>query len=169
MMTAAFGATSLDAGVHGSTYSRDHRFAERADLVVAGCAILETIMDLWPAERIGIADRGIREGILRGMHRVREAEGARVRLLGAGTILGETGVVDPGVAAFLRRLSDDYRFDVVSDYGAFRDLQRHRMLTIEWQPLTPDHGYVLPELIDEAGEAAHIAEAIQYRPRRAEA
>ena len=38
---------------------------ERADLVVAGCAILEGIMDLWPAERIGIADRGIREGILR--------------------------------------------------------------------------------------------------------
>ena len=38
---------------------------ERADLVVAGCAILETIMDLWPAERIGIADRGIREGILK--------------------------------------------------------------------------------------------------------
>ncbi len=38
---------------------------ERADLVVAGCAILETIMDIWPAERLGIADRGIREGILR--------------------------------------------------------------------------------------------------------
>ncbi|WNO53715.1 Ppx/GppA phosphatase family protein [Stakelama saccharophila] len=38
---------------------------ERADLVVAGCAILETILDLWPAERIGVADRGIREGILR--------------------------------------------------------------------------------------------------------
>lgn len=38
---------------------------ERADLVVAGCAILEVIMDLWPAQRIGIADRGIREGILR--------------------------------------------------------------------------------------------------------
>ena len=38
---------------------------ERADLVVAGCAILETIMDLWPAQRVGIADRGIREGILR--------------------------------------------------------------------------------------------------------
>lgn len=38
---------------------------ERADLVVAGCAILEGILDLWPAERLGIADRGIREGILR--------------------------------------------------------------------------------------------------------
>lgn len=40
---------------------------ERADLVVAGCAILEAILDIWPAERIGIADRGIREGILRSM------------------------------------------------------------------------------------------------------
>ena len=30
-----------------------------------------------------------------------------------------------------------YRFEVVSDYGAFRDLQRHRMLTAQWQPLTP--------------------------------
>ena len=38
---------------------------ERADLVVAGCAILEAILDMWPAERLGIADRGIREGILR--------------------------------------------------------------------------------------------------------
>ncbi|MCJ8158088.1 Ppx/GppA phosphatase family protein [Sphingomonas sp. LaA6.9] len=38
---------------------------ERADLVVAGCAILESIIDIWPAERLGVADRGIREGILR--------------------------------------------------------------------------------------------------------
>ena len=41
--------------------------AERADLVVAGCAILEAILDIWPAEQLGIADRGIREGILRAM------------------------------------------------------------------------------------------------------
>jgi exopolyphosphatase/guanosine-5'-triphosphate,3'-diphosphate pyrophosphatase len=39
--------------------------SERADLVVAGCAILEAILDLWPAERLSVADRGIREGILR--------------------------------------------------------------------------------------------------------
>ena len=38
---------------------------ERADLVVAGCAILETIFDAWPALFVGVADRGIREGILR--------------------------------------------------------------------------------------------------------
>jgi exopolyphosphatase/guanosine-5'-triphosphate,3'-diphosphate pyrophosphatase len=41
--------------------------SERADLVVAGCAILEAIMDMWPAETLGIADRGIREGILRSL------------------------------------------------------------------------------------------------------
>ncbi|HCF25022.1 MULTISPECIES: Ppx/GppA phosphatase family protein [unclassified Novosphingobium] len=40
---------------------------ERSDLVVAGCAILEVILDLWPADRLGVADRGIREGILRGL------------------------------------------------------------------------------------------------------
>jgi exopolyphosphatase / guanosine-5'-triphosphate,3'-diphosphate pyrophosphatase len=40
---------------------------ERADLVVAGCAILEAIMDIWPAETLGVADRGIREGILRSL------------------------------------------------------------------------------------------------------
>jgi len=44
-----------------------------------------------------------------------------------------------------------YRFDILSDYGAFRDLQRHRMLTIEWQRLTPDHGYVRPEAVARAG------------------
>jgi exopolyphosphatase/guanosine-5'-triphosphate,3'-diphosphate pyrophosphatase len=40
---------------------------ERADLVVAGCAILEAIMDMWPAKTLGVADRGIREGILRAL------------------------------------------------------------------------------------------------------
>ncbi|PKB14768.1 exopolyphosphatase/guanosine-5'-triphosphate,3'-diphosphate pyrophosphatase [Novosphingobium kunmingense] len=40
---------------------------ERSDLVIAGCAILETILDIWPADRLGVADRGIREGILRSL------------------------------------------------------------------------------------------------------
>ena len=44
-----------------------------------------------------------------------------------------------------------YRFDVLSDYGAFRDLQRHRMLTIDWQTLSPRHGYVRPPAVDAAG------------------
>ena len=54
----------------------------------------------------------------------------------------------------------DYRFDVLSDYGAFRDLQRHRMLTIEWQTLTPNHGYVRPELVEEAGMAEVFDDAM---------
>ncbi|MGI9081472.1 MAG: FAD-dependent thymidylate synthase [Thermoleophilaceae bacterium] len=46
-----------------------------------------------------------------------------------------------------------YRFEVVSDYGAFRDLQRHRMLTIQWQTLTPDLGAGVPDELGEAGVA----------------
>ncbi|MGH1502992.1 MAG: FAD-dependent thymidylate synthase [Acidimicrobiales bacterium] len=44
-----------------------------------------------------------------------------------------------------------YRFDILADYGAFRDLQRHRTLTVEWQTLNTRHGYTRPELVDEAG------------------
>jgi thymidylate synthase ThyX len=44
-----------------------------------------------------------------------------------------------------------YRFDVLTDYGAFRDLQRHRLLTLEWQPLTTAHGFVEPDAIEAAG------------------
>ena len=44
-----------------------------------------------------------------------------------------------------------YRFDVLTDYGAFRDLQRHRLLTLEWQPLTTRHGFTEPDAIREAG------------------
>ena len=44
-----------------------------------------------------------------------------------------------------------YRFDILSDYGAFRDLQRHRLLTLEWQPLSTRHGYIEPDAIEEAG------------------
>jgi thymidylate synthase ThyX len=44
-----------------------------------------------------------------------------------------------------------YRFDILTDYGAFRDLQRHRLLTLEWQALSPRHGYALSEAVREAG------------------
>ena len=53
-----------------------------------------------------------------------------------------------------------YRFDVLSDYGAFRDMQRHRMLTIEWQRLTPNHGYTRPDLVTDAGLAGQFDEAM---------
>ncbi|MGE0795673.1 MAG: FAD-dependent thymidylate synthase [Acidimicrobiia bacterium] len=53
-----------------------------------------------------------------------------------------------------------YRFDVCSDYGAFRDLQRHRMMTIEWQSLGPFHGYEVPEPVVGAGVADRFHEAM---------
>jgi len=54
-----------------------------------------------------------------------------------------------------------YRFDVLGDYGAFRDLQRHRMLTIEWQQLTPHHGYEMPAPLRDAGLARRYDEAME--------
>jgi thymidylate synthase ThyX len=54
----------------------------------------------------------------------------------------------------------DYRFELVTDYGAFRDLQRHRMLTIEWQRLGVSLGYDMPDLVAESGLGDRYDEAI---------
>jgi thymidylate synthase ThyX len=54
-----------------------------------------------------------------------------------------------------------YRFDVLGDYGAFRDLQRHRLLTLEWQPLSTRHGHVTPEELEEAGALADWTRAMR--------
>ena len=54
-----------------------------------------------------------------------------------------------------------YRFEVVSDYGAFRDLQRHRTLTVQWQPLTPWLGAGVPEELDDAGVADDYRRALE--------
>ena len=62
------GVRDVTAGLLGSSY--EERVAqpciggERADLVLAGCAILEALMRVWPCERLRVADRGLREGIL---------------------------------------------------------------------------------------------------------
>jgi len=59
------------AALSGMSHEERARFPcighDRADLIVAGCAILEAIMDIWPAATLGVADRGIREGILRSL------------------------------------------------------------------------------------------------------
>jgi len=59
---------------------------ERAELVVAGCAILEAIMDIWPAPRLGVADRGIREGILRSLITANAEGDAALHRLKTGTV-----------------------------------------------------------------------------------
>lgn len=54
-----------------------------------------------------------------------------------------------------------YRFEIVADYGAFRDLQRHRMLTVQWQSLTPDLGAGVPEQVDAAGVGDEYRHALE--------
>ena len=62
-----------------------------------------------------------------------------------------------------------YRFEIVSDYGAFRDLQRHRMLTCQWQTLTPDLGAGVPHELDEAGAGDAYRRALDISQRTYEA
>ncbi|HEY7950974.1 MAG TPA: FAD-dependent thymidylate synthase [Solirubrobacterales bacterium] len=54
-----------------------------------------------------------------------------------------------------------YRFEIVSDYGAFRDLQRHRMLTCQWQRLGPGLGAGVPEEVREAGAGDEFERALE--------
>ncbi|UJA18943.1 thymidylate synthase [Thermoleophilia bacterium SCSIO 60948] len=54
-----------------------------------------------------------------------------------------------------------YRFEIVSDYGGFRDLQRHRLLTCQWQALTPDLGAGVPEEVREAGAGEEYERALE--------
>ena len=54
-----------------------------------------------------------------------------------------------------------YTFEIVSDFGAFRDLQRHRLLTVQWQQLTPAHGYQIPAEIEAIGLADRWRGAVE--------
>jgi thymidylate synthase ThyX len=54
-----------------------------------------------------------------------------------------------------------YRFEIVSDYGGFRDLQRHRMLTCQWQRLSPDLGAGIPDEVRESGVGDEYERALE--------
>jgi hypothetical protein len=54
-----------------------------------------------------------------------------------------------------------YRFDILCDYGIFRDLQRHRMLTIDWQALSPTNGFVVPESVVDIGADAQWRDSME--------
>lgn len=54
-----------------------------------------------------------------------------------------------------------YRFEIVSDYGAFRDLQRHRTLTVQWQSLTPHLGAGVPDEVERAGRGDAYRRALE--------
>ena len=53
-----------------------------------------------------------------------------------------------------------YTFDLVGDFGMYRDLHRHRTLTQERQPLSPRHGYTMPPEVAEAGAGQRFADLL---------
>jgi thymidylate synthase ThyX len=138
----------------------------------------EQAADRWVA-RLGL-DRARREEDTRPSVRLLSVKGSEDDLL-AALLFESAGVSEEEVRSAVRVLPPDeratllgelvgarenrrhrpgrgfealsYRFEVVGDYGAFRDLQRHRMLTVQWQPLTPYLGAGVPEELAEAGVA----------------
>jgi thymidylate synthase ThyX len=83
--------------------------------------------------------------------------GARARLL--GDLVGERSNRRHRPGRGFEALR--YRFEIVADYGAFRDLQRHRMLTVQWQALTPDLGADVPEEVAAAGVGEAYERALE--------
>jgi thymidylate synthase ThyX len=97
---------------------------------------------------------------------IREAVGAldsdaRARLL--GDLIGERANRRHRPGRGFETLR--YRFEIVSDYGAFRDLQRHRMLTVQWQGLTPDLGAGVPGQVELAGCGEEYRRALELSHR----
>ena len=93
------------------------------------------------------------------LRRVVEAMGAEDRMSVVRAYAGERGNRRHRPGRALEHLT--YRFDICGDYGAFRDLQRHRMCTIQWQALTPRHGYDTPSELEEAGLAERWHHALE--------
>jgi len=146
--------------------------------------------DNWVA-RLGL-DRPANEPDARPSVRLLHVDGDEDRLL-AALLFEAAGVSEEDSIARLGALSDDertelltdlvgeranrrhrpgrgyealrYRFEIVSDYGAFRDLQRHRMLTVQWQRLSPDLGAGVPEEVDLAGCGEKYRRALELSER----
>jgi thymidylate synthase ThyX len=102
-------------------------------------------------ESAGVSERRIRESV------AQLDDDARGALLSDLTGLRSNRRHRPGRGFEALR----YRFEIVSDYGAFRDLQRHRMLTVQWQSLTPHLGAGVPEQVKLAGVADDYRRALE--------
>lgn len=158
-----------ERGVAWSTYMSETKSATR-DLVAS---MWPTVVHDEPTEHVRLVafdpegEARVLEAIVFGNSTVSHDEAhRRVSAMSAGeratlmtTYVGRRGNRRhrPG-RAFERT---DYRFELVTDYGAFRDLQRHRLLTIEWQPLTAELGYDVPEVISEAGLSERYEESLR--------
>jgi thymidylate synthase ThyX len=104
---------------------------------------------LWPASGLPLAD--VRAAV------ARMGDDDRLRVLRAYAGDRADRRERPGRALE----ATTYTFEVVCDYGAYRDLQRHRLLTLQAQPLTPHLGWSLPDEVGEAGAADTYARVMR--------
>jgi thymidylate synthase ThyX len=147
-----------DRGVAWSRYLRDTREAtaeiasKYTEGMDAGARDIVTLVEYDPAGEEKVvaaalyASTDLPDDRLHSLaHSMSDEERANV----LGAYVGERGNRRHKPGRAFERTS--YRFDVLCDYGAFRDLQRHRPLTLEWQRVSPAHGYETPPQIAEAG------------------
>lgn len=160
-----------DRGVVWSDYLRTSRDAVRTEAaaltadLVAEPAPLVRLVDWWPRDPVDAevdlvvgalyAVSDLPEPQLRSLAEAMSAD-ERARIVQAYVGERRNRRHKPG-RGFERVW---YRFDVLGDYGGFRDLQRHRMLTIEWQDLSPAHGHDTPEELHDVGVAADYERAM---------
>ena len=150
-----------DRGVAWSRYWRRHargRRGARPAMLADAASSPEhrdevTLVDFDPdgeakvAAAVLYASTGLPDDQLLALARAMTARASASRAPRRASATARTAGTSPAA----RGSAPSYRFDVLCDYGAFRDLQRHRPLTIEWQRLTTEHGYETPPQIDEAG------------------
>ena len=156
-------------------------FVKRVDMPDRGGAWVEYLRETRARASRAVARFGLddaRQGEEPPSVRLQHAEGSEVDLL-AACLYEATGVPEEDLRVAASELGDEeraaliaelagvrgnrrhkpgrgwealhYRFEIVSDYGAFRDLQRHRMLTCQWQRLGTALGADVPEEVDAAG------------------
>jgi thymidylate synthase ThyX len=125
-------ATADEAGAAGPSVRLTHVDGDEDDLLAALLF-----------EASATSEAGVRRAI--------DSLGDRERALMLSDLIGDRSNRRHRPGRGLEALR--YRFEIVADYGAFRDLQRHRMLTIQWQTLTPDLGAGVPEQVTLAGAA----------------
>ena len=148
----------LDRGVLWTRYLKDVRVDTRAEAerLTADVRIDDvpevTLTDYDPEGELKVVAAALYRQSALGDRQLLEiarqmSETDRAALLGA--YVGDRGNRRHRPGRAFERTS--YRFDILGEYAAFRDLQRHRLLTIDWQTLTPTHGYVTPPLIEQVG------------------
>jgi thymidylate synthase ThyX len=158
-----------ERGVAWTNYMAETRGSTKALIA----SMWETIEEDEPEEQVRLisfdpdGERRVLEAIVFGNSTVSHDEAER-RVLGMSaddrqklmtTYVGERSNRRHRPSRAFERT--DYRFELVTDYGAFRDLQRHRLLTIAWQPLTVDLGYDVPDVVREAGLAESYEESLR--------